>query len=88
MDITGHGKGLSYDLGSEKEIGIFFGCIELLLWIFLCVPPLVHTLFRCKQKGIIPFLLVIFLFAALFALCIFVIYGGWNAFWEECSEII
>lgn len=31
MDITGHSKGYAYDLGSEVDISIAIGCVELII---------------------------------------------------------
>lgn len=33
MNITGHGKGYAYDMGSEADIAVFFGVLLLLLWL-------------------------------------------------------
>ena len=31
MDITGHSKGYAYDLGSEADISVAIGCVELII---------------------------------------------------------
>lgn len=38
LDITGHSKGYGYDLGSEKDISIMVGCVELLFGLRLHYP--------------------------------------------------
>ena len=38
LDITGHAKGYGYDLGSEKDVSIMLGCVELLIWLALALP--------------------------------------------------
>lgn len=40
LDITGHSKGYSYDLDSEKDVSIMFGCIKLLIWLTLALPQI------------------------------------------------
>lgn len=78
MNITGHGKGYAYDMGSEADIAVFFGIVELILWLIAFVPVMISL---CK-KGYeykklfvyIPF----FVFLLLFGIGVFVI--GWNQF--------
>lgn len=62
MSITGHGKGYSYDLGSEADISIFMGSIGLLLWIVAIVPILILTCKRMRaiHKGLILVPIAIF----------------------------
>ena len=48
LDITGHSKGYGYDLGSEKDISIMSGCVELLIWLILAVPS---TLIAFGEMG-------------------------------------
>jgi hypothetical protein len=52
QDITGHAKGFGYDLGSEKDISIAVGCIELLIWLVLALPSNIYVFKRTKEKGI------------------------------------
>ena len=42
LDITGHSKGYGYDLGSEKDISIMVGCVELLFWLALALPSNIY----------------------------------------------
>lgn len=74
MDITGHSKGYSYDLGDEKSISILVGFVELIIWLVLAVPSNIY-LFRRVKKKIIP----VIIFAGLFLLCVNLI-GGWGEF--------
>lgn len=46
MDLTGHGKGYGYDLGSEADIYVFLGCVFLLIWLLAIVPV---TISLCKK---------------------------------------
>lgn len=49
LDITGHGKGFGYDLGSEKPVSVFLGIVELRIWLALLLLPNLY-LFR-KIRG-------------------------------------
>lgn len=78
MNITGHGKGYAYDIGSESDIAVFFGVLELLLWLFAILPV---TFSLCKNAAIIKKLLVylpVLAFIGLFILGICIL--GWNEF--------
>lgn len=79
MDITGHAKGYGYDLGSEKDISIMLGCIELLIWLALAIPSNVYVFKKTKEKGTYYVIIPIIIFIMLFILCIHII-GGWNEF--------
>jgi hypothetical protein len=79
MDITGHAKGYAYDLGSEKDISILFGCIELMIWFILAFLSNIYIFKRIKAKGICYVIMTIIFFVILFFLCIHLI-GGWNEF--------
>lgn len=46
MDITGYSKGYDYNLGSEKDIWIMMGIIELIIWGVLVIPS---TVALCKK---------------------------------------
>lgn len=78
MNITGHGKGYGYDMGSEADIAVFIGFIELVLWIISFIPVLVSLCKRGYQykKSFVYIPLLAFLL--LFALGIFIV--GWNEF--------
>jgi hypothetical protein len=79
MDITGHAKGYAYDLGSEKDISIASGCVELLIWFILALPSNIYVFKRTKEKGICYVVITIIFFIMLFFLCIHLI-GGWTEF--------
>ena len=51
MQITGHGKGYDYNLGSEKGISIGFGVISLIIWLLLTVPCGVYIFRWLKGTG-------------------------------------
>ena len=46
MNITGHGKGYAYDMGSEADIAVLFGVVLLLLWLLAVLPV---TVSLCKK---------------------------------------
>lgn len=46
MDITGHGKGYGYDLGSERDIWVLCGVMELVIWLIAVIP---NTIWLSKQ---------------------------------------
>lgn len=78
MNITGHGKGYAYDMGSEADIAVFFGIVLLLLWLSAILPVTISLCKKCchKKKSLawMPFLG----FAGLFAVGICIL--GWNEF--------
>lgn len=82
MDITGHSKGYSYDLGDEKSVSVLLGCVELLIWIILSVPSSVRFFRKTDNKLKIISVLI---FSGLFIMCINFI-GGWNEFFK-CFNI-
>ena len=79
MDITGHSKGYGYDLGSEKDVSIMLGCIDLLIWLALAIPSNIYVFKKIKEKGTYYVIIPIIIFIMLFTLCIHLI-GGWNEF--------
>lgn len=78
MDLTGHGKGYGYDMGSESEVAVLSGVILLILWFFAFVPAVVSLCRSCyhynKKSVWIP-LIVCFL---LFIFGIYIV--GWDDF--------
>lgn len=79
MDITGHSKGYSYDLGPEKDISILLGIIELIVWLLLAISSNVYILKRLSKKN--KWLLAIYfvICIVLSAVCIWLL-GGWNEY--------
>lgn len=72
MDITGHGKGYGYDLGSERDIWVLWGVIELVVWIIAVLP---NTVWLSKQFShikkvfaVIPIVVFILFFGVLVSL--------------------
>lgn len=51
LNITGHAKGYSYDLGSEKDVSIMLGCVELLIWLALALPSNIYIFRKTLRKG-------------------------------------
>ncbi len=79
LDITGHSKGYSYDLGSEKDVSILLGGIELLIWLALALPPNIYVFLKTMKKGKLYLLILIALYTALAIICI-LITGGWSEY--------
>ena len=79
LDITGHAKGYDYNLGSEKDISIMMGCVELLIWLILAVPSNVYVFHKISRNKKIMLLIPVCLFAVLALLCVHMI-GGWNEY--------
>lgn len=81
MNLTGHGKGYAYDMGSEADIAVFLGVILLLLWLLAMLPVLIALCKTCyeKRKSFIwlPFLAFIGLFGA----------GIWILGWNEFIKL-
>lgn len=77
MNITGHSKGYSYNLGDEKDISILLGFIELVIWLLLAVLPNIALFKKLKSKGKIPVILTIIIYMLLIILCVYLI-GGWK----------
>lgn len=86
LDITGHSKGYSYDLGPEKDISIMLGCIELLIWIALSLPSNIYVFLKTKKKGNLYLLIPIALYITLAIICICLI-GGWSAYLKGVFNI-
>lgn len=63
MNITGHGKGYAYDMGSEADIAVFFGIVELILWLIAFVPVMISL---CKKDMSIKSYLYVFHFLCFF----------------------
>lgn len=78
MNITGHGKGYAYDMGSEADIAVFSGVVLLLLWLLAILPVTISLCKKCRRKKKSLTWLPLLAFAALFAggICIL----GWNEF--------
>ncbi len=78
MNITGHGKGYSYDMGSEADIAVFFGVLLLLLWLLAILPVTISLCkkgyYKKKPLVCLPFLS----FAGLFVIGICIL--GWKEF--------
>lgn len=86
LDITGHSKGYSYDLGSEKDISIMLGCIELFIWLILAVPSNLILLLKLKQNHKLYRILSVCFFAVLMLICIQLM-GGWSEYLEGVFNI-
>lgn len=79
QDITGHAKGFSYDLGPEKDISIFVGCVELIIWLILAIPSNIYIFKKTGKKNIYYIIIPVLIYILLSVLCIYFI-GGWNEF--------
>ncbi len=79
LDITGHSKGYSYDLGPEKDVSIILGCVELLIWIALSLPSNIYVFRKIINNGKMYLLILIAFYIALAVICI-IVTGGWSAY--------
>lgn len=80
MDITGHGKGYGYDMGSESNVAVLFGIFELFIWIVALIPPLISLCNTLRQQRKVFILIPIIGFVVFF--CIGVYIFGYGEFIE------
>lgn len=78
MNITGHGKGYAYDMGSEADIAVFSGMILLLLWLLAILPAAVSLCKKCRRRRKSLVWLPFLVFAGFFVMGICML--GWNEF--------
>ena len=88
LDLTGHSKGYSYDLGPEKDVSVMFGCAELLVWFALALPSIIYVFRRIIAKNraciLVP---IVLLYIALAVCCVICLYGGWALYAKEVFNI-
>ena len=70
LNITGHAKGYSYDLGSEKDVSVLLGLIELIIWVAISLPSGIYVFSKTKKKGKKYLFLLIALYLLLAVLCV------------------
>ena len=87
LDITGHSKGYSYDLGPEKDISVMTGVFELIVWLVLTLPSGVYLFAGTAKKSKAWVLVLAVFFIALAAAGIAAI-GGWREYLREVFNII
>ena len=78
MNITGHGKGYMYDMGSEADVAVFLGVVLLLLWLLAELPVTILLCKKCFRKKKSLAWLPLLVFAGLFVVGVCVL--GWNEF--------
>lgn len=78
MNITGHGKGYAYDLGSEADIAVFFGFVLLIFWLLAMLPVTVVLCKKCSNKRNSLIWIPLLAFAVLFAVGVCIL--GWTEF--------
>lgn len=78
MNITGHGKGYAYDMGSEADIAVFLGVVSLLLWLAAVLPVTVSICKKVYNRKKSFAGLPILAFAVFFGAGVCVL--GWNDF--------
>lgn len=85
MDITGHSKGYSYDLGPEKSVSVMLGFFELFMWIILVVPANVYFFRRVKRirKWLVPVVIVIYILLSLFFIYYYIGDMNWSVGFYE-----
>ena len=86
LDITGHSKGYSYNLGSEKDISVIFGFIELFLWSALSLPSYIYIVGKTAAKGKRCLFGTIAYYIALAVICI-IFSGGVSAYLKAVFNI-
>ncbi len=78
MNLTGHGKGYAYDMGSEADIAVFFGVLLLILWLLAILPVMFSLCKKCYHRKRSFVWIPILAFAGLFIVGIWIL--GWNEF--------
>lgn len=78
MNLTGHGKGYAYDMGSEADIAVLSGVILLFLWLAAFLPVTVSLCKKWYRRKKIFVCLPLLAFAGCFGAGICMI--GWNEF--------
>lgn len=86
LNITGHAKGYSYDLGSEKDVSVLLGLIELIIWLAIALPSGIYVFLKTKKKGKKYLLLLIALYLLLAVLCVCFM-GGFAAYAKSVFNI-
>ena len=87
LDITGHSKGYSYDLGPEKDISVMIGRVELLIWLALALPSNIYVIWKTWRKGKAYLLIPIVVYLTLAVICVMITHGGWAAYAKEVFNI-
>ena len=79
MDITGNSKGYDYNLGSETNIWIMMGIIELIIWGVLAIPSTVTICKKitCINKKYLILMGALMIFFFVGGICFM---GGWHEF--------
>lgn len=78
MNITGHGKGYAYDMGSESDIAVFIGVVLLLLWLLALLPVTIALCRKSYRRKKSLMWLPLLAFVGFFAAGIGIL--GWNEF--------
>lgn len=86
LDITGHSKGYSYDLGTEKDISVMSGCLELIIWLVLSLPSAIYVFLKTKKKGKLYLIIPAIIYITLSVLCIYIM-GGWSVYSKAVFNI-
>lgn len=76
LNITGHSKGYSYDLGSEKDVSVLLGIIELVIWLVLALPSNIYVFSKTKKISLI-LLIALYIILAIGGICLM---GGFSEF--------
>ncbi len=86
LNITGHANGYSYDLGSEKDISVLLGIIELIIWIAIAMPSGIYVFLKTIKKDKKYLLLLIALYLLLAIGGVFLV-GGFAAYVKAVFNI-
>ena len=87
LDITGHSKGYSYDLGPEKDLSVMIGCIELLIWLALALPSIIYIIRKTLNKSKARLLITIVSYVALAVISVMITWGGWAPYAKDVFNI-
>lgn len=78
MNITGHGKGYAYDMGSEADIAVFLGIVFLIFWLLAILPVTAVLCKKCYKKRKISVFMPLLAFIILFTAGIYIL--DWKEF--------
>ena len=72
-NVCAHGKGYAYNMGSEADIAVFCGVVELLLWLLAILPVTISLCKKCckKKKSLIWLLFLVFTGLFVLGICVF-----------------
>lgn len=80
MNLTGHGKGYDYDMGSEADIAVAIGVLLVFFWLLAVLPAMILL---CRKFFLYRKLFILIpIFGFVFLYCVGIQMIGWGAFLE------